>query len=133
MKRLVPILIIAFSIPACGTKPLPESELFGLYTLVSTNLAGSLELKSDHTYHQVYRSPDGSTQSADGKWEYTVSKEKYFDEATVDLYGAIIERREKLVKQPPDHLLVLPVSANWKQISLFLEPDGNCEYVKPKP
>jgi hypothetical protein len=65
--------------------------------------------------------------------EYDVSKEKYFDEATVFLYGAIIEQREKLVKQPPDHLLMLPVSSNWKRISLFLEPDGNSEYVKRKP
>jgi hypothetical protein len=121
--------IVAF-ISACEGKPMVEEELFGKYELVASRFPGSLELKSDYTFVQEFVVAVNETKIARGKWDYDTPGNGNVNRGRVGIYGAILEDEGKLVQMKFDFAIFLPVFADWKGVSLWLDPDGDSAYFK---
>jgi hypothetical protein len=131
MKALslaIGVFSIAFS--SCAKHPLTKSELWGTYNLSSQHFKGTLELRSDDSFSQRYILSSGTVQTATGRWSYDPALTGRH--GVVILHGGILENAGHLLKKPEDFLITLPIDISWKRISLFLTPDGNHEYTKPR-
>jgi len=115
---------------ACKGKPMTEGELLGKYELASPHFAGSLELKSDHTFLQKFVRGVNEIETSRGRWDYVPPGDESINRGTVGIYGAIIESEGNLLQKGPDFVVSMPVSINRKGVSLRLNPDGDHAYFK---
>jgi hypothetical protein len=130
LTLVFPLILVLF--PSCEGKPISEKDLVGNYDLDSPHLAGSLELKEDHTFVQKFVLPSGKTETANGKWNYLPPLKGQVRRGTVGIYGAMTERKGTLEQTAADFGITMPVSIGWKGIFLSLNPAGDHGYLKRK-